>query len=148
MSEARDTAGLLTTPGTKRSPSYTLTYTETDDHQFSTEEPSPKLYRAGVSTVRTPAELVQSVLELGAGMLSLGGHPRAQDDRRLDGHGGRGGVRSLGGRDHHAGPPGGDGRRGDGPPQLFPDCSRHPEGGRERSGRRRGGRILSVSDGA
>ena len=58
MSEARDTAGLLTTPGTKRSPSYTLTYTETDDHQFSTEEPSPKLYRAGVSTVRTPAESV------------------------------------------------------------------------------------------
>ena len=51
MSEARDTAGLLAgqpPPGTKRS----LSYTETEDHQFSTEGPSPKLYRAGLNTVR------------------------------------------------------------------------------------------------
>ena len=50
MSEARDTSGLLATqtPGTKRS----LSYSETEDHQFSTEGPSPKLYRSGLSTVR------------------------------------------------------------------------------------------------
>ena len=55
MSEARDTAGLLASPGTKRS----VSYTETEDHlQFSTEAPSPKLYRAGLSTVRTSALLI------------------------------------------------------------------------------------------
>ena len=47
MAEPRDTARLVAdTPTAKRS----LSYTETDDHQFSREVNSHKLYRAGLSS--------------------------------------------------------------------------------------------------